>query len=68
MYKSKFTFEFAHSTGRGLITIDVFIDAKDKFAAEKNAIIIACSQLNELKNKNLLFNKTEEYEQSKKQY
>lgn len=61
MYKAKITFEFAHSTGRGFINIDIFLDAKDKYFAEKNAVLIACSQLSELKNKQLLFIKIEEY-------
>ena len=66
MFKAKFTFEFVHNTGRGFINVDIILEAKDKWLAEKEATILACSQLAELKNKQLLFYKVDAYVPEKK--
>lgn len=61
MFKAKFTFEFVHYTGRGFVNVDIILEAKDKFSAEKQALLTACSQLNDLKSKQLLYYKIEDY-------
>lgn len=66
MFKAKFTFEFVHSTGRGFVNVDIILEAKDKFSAEKQALLTACSQLTDLKSKQLLYYKIEDYVQQQK--
>jgi hypothetical protein len=56
MYNAKFTFEFAPGTGaKGIIQFTIVLDAPDKFKAEKIAILMACSQLKNLNEVDLLY-------------
>lgn len=63
MYKAKFTFESltTSSLTKVLITINIVLEASDKFKAEKTAIVLACKQIQDLSKTNLLYYSCEEF-------